>query len=102
VRPVLLHPAQAEAIVSALEQIPARAMVPVEDLLEAEAQLVEAAQHLSPGDLRRLGAARQRGPRWPTQAGDTNVPTAARAVKAVARNADGGLMVRDLRHSYAS
>jgi hypothetical protein len=56
VRPVLLHPAQADAIVSALEQIPARAMVAVEDLLEAEAQLVEAARHLSPSDLRRLGA----------------------------------------------
>jgi hypothetical protein len=56
VRPVLLHPAQAEAIVSALEQVPARAMVPAEDMLEAEAQLVEAARHLSPGELRRLGA----------------------------------------------
>jgi hypothetical protein len=56
VRPVLLHPAQAEAIVSALEQVPARAMVPVEDLAEAEAQLVEAARHLPPADLRRLGA----------------------------------------------
>jgi Domain of unknown function (DUF222) len=56
VRPVLLHPAQAEAIVSALEQVPARAMVPVEDLTEAEAVLVEAARHLSPADLRRLGA----------------------------------------------
>ncbi|HEY0690167.1 MAG TPA: DUF222 domain-containing protein, partial [Kribbella sp.] len=55
-RPVLLHPAQAEAIVSALEQVPARAMVPAEDLLAAETQLVEAARHLSPADLRRLGA----------------------------------------------
>jgi hypothetical protein len=51
---VVLHPAQADAIVSALEQVPARAMVPVDDL--AAAQLVEAARHLPPGDLRRLGA----------------------------------------------
>jgi Domain of unknown function (DUF222) len=54
--PLLLHPAQADAIVSALEQIPTRANVPVENLQSAEAQMVEAARHLSPKDLRMLGA----------------------------------------------
>jgi hypothetical protein len=34
---VVLHPAQADAIVSALEQIPARANVPPENLQFAEA-----------------------------------------------------------------
>ena len=54
--PVVLHPAQADAIVSALEQIPARANLPAENLRFAEAQMVEAARHLSPKDLRMLGA----------------------------------------------
>lgn len=54
VLPVLLHPSQAEAIVSALEKVPATAMVPVEDLLVAEETMVEAGRHLGPGDLRRL------------------------------------------------
>ncbi|WP_166678555.1 HNH endonuclease [Kribbella voronezhensis] len=52
--PVLLHVGQAEAIVSALEAVP-KANVEVEDLLVAEQQLVEAARHLRPGELRRLG-----------------------------------------------
>ncbi|TDU82382.1 HNH endonuclease [Kribbella voronezhensis] len=52
--PVLLHPEQAEAIVSGLEAIPTAAMVPVEDLRVAEEQLVEAARHLAPADLKRL------------------------------------------------
>ncbi len=41
---------------------------------------------------------------WPTPAGDESelFPTAAQAVKAVARHADGGLRFHDLRHSYAS
>ena len=52
--PVVLHPAQADAIVSALEQIPARANVAAQDLRVAEAQMVEAARHLSPKDLRLL------------------------------------------------
>jgi hypothetical protein len=41
---VVLHPARADAIVSALEQIPARANVPPENLQFAEAQMVEAAR----------------------------------------------------------
>jgi hypothetical protein len=53
----VLHPAQAEAIVTSLERIPATAMVPVDDLRVAEQQMVEAAQVLSPGDLRKLGKA---------------------------------------------
>jgi hypothetical protein len=53
--PVLLHPAQAEAIVSALEAVPKAAMVAVERLQAAEDQMVEAARHLAPADLKRLG-----------------------------------------------
>ena len=49
----VLHPAQAEAIVSALERVPDT--VPVEDLEVAEQQLVNLARHLSPGELRRAG-----------------------------------------------
>ncbi|MEU0088991.1 DUF222 domain-containing protein [Kribbella sp. NPDC006257] len=55
VLPVLLHPSQAEAIVAALEAVPAAAMVPVEDLQAAEDQMVKAARNLSPWDLRKLG-----------------------------------------------
>ncbi|GAA1583649.1 hypothetical protein GCM10009789_41750 [Kribbella sancticallisti] len=51
--PVRLHPGQAHAIVTALEKVPAT--VPVEDLLVAENQMVEAARYLSPADLRTLG-----------------------------------------------
>ncbi|WP_433166011.1 DUF222 domain-containing protein [Kribbella sp. CA-247076] len=49
----LLRPAQAEAIVSALERVPAT--VPVEDVEVAEQQLVNLARHLSPAELRRAG-----------------------------------------------
>ncbi|GAA1573690.1 HNH endonuclease signature motif containing protein [Kribbella sancticallisti] len=52
-QPALLHPAQAQAIVSALEKVPDT--VSAEDLAVAEEQMVKAAQHLSPADLRRLG-----------------------------------------------
>jgi hypothetical protein len=52
-RGVLLHPAQAEAIVAALEKVPDT--VPVEDLAVAEEEMVKAARHLSPSDLRKLG-----------------------------------------------
>src|SRR3954447_19050679 len=48
-----LRPAQAEVIVSALEQVPLA--VPVEDLAVAERELVGLAQHLSPSELRRAG-----------------------------------------------
>ncbi|MDX6247403.1 MAG: hypothetical protein QOF10_763, partial [Kribbellaceae bacterium] len=51
--PVLLHLAQARAIVSALEKVPTT--VPVEHVVAAEEQMVRAARHLSPGDLRDLG-----------------------------------------------
>ncbi|WP_329005836.1 DUF222 domain-containing protein [Kribbella sp. NBC_00709] len=50
---VFLRPAQAEAIVSALEQVPTT--VPVEDLAVAEQELVGLARHLSPIELRRAG-----------------------------------------------
>ncbi|MEU0091567.1 DUF222 domain-containing protein [Kribbella sp. NPDC006257] len=53
---MLLHVDQARVIVEALERIPARAMVPVEDLRVAEEELVKAGRHLSPGDLRKLGS----------------------------------------------
>src|SRR3954453_6172113 len=48
-----LRPAQAEVIVSALEQVPLA--VPVEDLAVAERALVGLAQPLSPAELRRAG-----------------------------------------------
>ena len=53
--PVVLHVGQAKAIVTALDQIPAAVMVPVEDLQVAEEQMVEAARFLAPADLRKLG-----------------------------------------------
>ncbi|MEV8374230.1 DUF222 domain-containing protein [Kribbella sp. NPDC056861] len=52
---VVLHMGQAEAIVSALDKIPARANVAIEDLAEAELRMVEASEHLSPSGLRTLG-----------------------------------------------
>ncbi|MFI5709302.1 DUF222 domain-containing protein [Kribbella sp. NPDC051620] len=52
---VVLFSAQADAIVSALEKLPKRANVPVEELDAATGQMVEAARHMSPGDLRRMG-----------------------------------------------
>jgi hypothetical protein len=52
---VVVHVGQAQAIVSALEQIPKRAHVPAEDLTAAEERMVEAARRLAPGDLRSLG-----------------------------------------------
>ena len=48
-----LRPAQAEAIVSALERVPDT--VPVEDLDVAERELVGLARHLSPAELRKAG-----------------------------------------------
>jgi hypothetical protein len=50
-----VSPAQADAIVSALEKVPASARVPVEDLRVAEEAMVEAAGLLPPTDLRKLG-----------------------------------------------
>ncbi|MEU4192600.1 DUF222 domain-containing protein [Kribbella sp. NPDC026611] len=50
---VVLRPAQAEAIVSALEKVPAS--VPVDDVVVAERELVTLARHLSPSELRRAG-----------------------------------------------
>ncbi|RZT15314.1 uncharacterized protein DUF222 [Kribbella sp. VKM Ac-2569] len=47
---VLLRPAQAEAIVTALEKVPTT--VPVADLEFAEEELVRLGRHLSPADLR--------------------------------------------------
>ncbi|MGY4771713.1 DUF222 domain-containing protein [Kribbella sp. CWNU-51] len=48
-----LRPAQAEAIVTALEKIPDT--VPVEDLDVAERELLALARHLSPAELRKAG-----------------------------------------------
>ncbi|MGW7682346.1 DUF222 domain-containing protein [Kribbella sp. NPDC054772] len=48
-----LRPAQAEAIVSALEQVPST--VPVEDLEVVERELVGLARHLCPAELRKAG-----------------------------------------------
>jgi hypothetical protein len=50
---VLLHPAQAEAIVSALDKLPAT--VPVEDLAVAEREMVELGRTHGPLDLRKAG-----------------------------------------------
>ncbi|WP_329481661.1 HNH endonuclease [Kribbella sp. NBC_01484] len=50
---VLLHPAQAEAIVSALDKVPAT--VPADDLRIAEQQLVELGRTHGPLDLRKAG-----------------------------------------------
>ncbi|TCC34601.1 DUF222 domain-containing protein, partial [Kribbella sindirgiensis] len=48
---VRLRPAQAEAIVTALEKVPTT--VPVADLEFAEQELVRLARHLAPADLRK-------------------------------------------------
>lgn len=48
-----VRPAQAEAIVSALERVPTS--VPVEDIAVAEQQLVNLAAHLTPSELRKAG-----------------------------------------------
>ncbi len=53
VGPVVLNLLQAAAIITALNKVPNT--VPVEDLQVAEEQMVQAARHLSPGDLRTLG-----------------------------------------------
>ncbi len=50
---VLLHPAQAEAIVAALEKVPAT--VPVDDLRVAEREMVELGRTHGPLDLRKAG-----------------------------------------------
>ncbi|MDX6261750.1 MAG: hypothetical protein QOH84_3438, partial [Kribbellaceae bacterium] len=52
---VVLHTAQADAIVSALEKIPKSANVPVEELDAAAEQMVQAARHMNPDQLRKLG-----------------------------------------------
>jgi hypothetical protein len=49
----LLRPAQADAIVSALERVPAH--VPTDDRDAAERELVKLAAHLSPTELRQAG-----------------------------------------------
>ncbi|WUJ68713.1 HNH endonuclease [Kribbella soli] len=49
----LLRPAQADAIVTALERVPAH--VPIDERDAAERQLVKLAAHLSPGELRQAG-----------------------------------------------
>ncbi|MEU4197054.1 DUF222 domain-containing protein [Kribbella sp. NPDC026611] len=50
---VVLRPAQAEVIVTALEKVPVT--VAVEDVNVAERELVGLARHLSPAELRRAG-----------------------------------------------
>ncbi|WP_350274385.1 DUF222 domain-containing protein [Kribbella sp. HUAS MG21] len=49
--PVMLRPAQAEPIVTALEKVPST--VPVADLEVAERELVRLARHLPPAELRK-------------------------------------------------
>ena len=51
--PVVLNLGQAAAIITALNKVPNT--VPVEEIQFAEEKMVEAARHLSPGDLRTLG-----------------------------------------------
>jgi hypothetical protein len=53
VGPVVLNLGQAAAIITALNKVPKT--VPVEDIVVAEEKMVEAARHLSPGDLDILG-----------------------------------------------
>ncbi|WP_328322101.1 DUF222 domain-containing protein [Kribbella sp. NBC_00382] len=84
---VVLNLAQARAIMSALEQIPKSANVPVEELDAAAAQMVQAARHMKPNELQSMGvqvrnildtdgpepredAARQREEVWVTKAED--------------------------------
>jgi hypothetical protein len=50
---VVLRPAQAEAIVSTLDQVPSK--VPAEDVAVAERELIGLARHLSPWELRKAG-----------------------------------------------
>ncbi|MFI5706962.1 DUF222 domain-containing protein [Kribbella sp. NPDC051620] len=52
---VVLNQGQARAIVAALEQLPKKANVPVEQLDAAAAQMVEAARHMNPGELQSMG-----------------------------------------------
>ncbi len=51
--PVVLNLLQAAAIITALNKVPNT--VPVEEIQFAEEKMVEAARHLSPGDLHTLG-----------------------------------------------
>ncbi|WP_328321100.1 HNH endonuclease [Kribbella sp. NBC_00382] len=84
---VVLNLAQARAIMSALEQIPKSANVPVEELDAAATQMVQAARHMKPNELQSMGvqvrnildtdgpeprenAARQREEVWVTKAED--------------------------------
>ncbi|WP_432878317.1 DUF222 domain-containing protein [Kribbella sp. CA-245084] len=50
---VVLRPAQAEAIVSALDQVPSK--IPAEDIAVAERELIGLARQLSPWELRKAG-----------------------------------------------
>ncbi|WP_344838013.1 DUF222 domain-containing protein [Kribbella ginsengisoli] len=52
---VVLSSAQADAIVSALEKLPKRANVSVEEVDAAAGAMVQAARYMSPGDLRSMG-----------------------------------------------
>ncbi|WP_157979668.1 HNH endonuclease signature motif containing protein [Kribbella monticola] len=89
VLPVLVYPEQAEAIVFGLEAIPTAAMVPVELLRAAEEQLVEAARHLTPADLKRL--ARQARDVLDTDGPEPAEEAAARRETLRLANADNGV-----------
>lgn len=84
-----LHPAQAEAIVSALESVPKSAVIAVEDLEVAEDQMVKAAQYLSPLDLRKLG--RQVRDRLDTDGAEPAEDQAYRRESLWLHNADHGI-----------
>ncbi|TCN37232.1 HNH endonuclease [Kribbella orskensis] len=84
-----LHPAQAEAIVSALESVRKSAMIAVEDLQTAEDQMVKAAEFLSPLDLGKLG--RQVRDRLDTDGPEPAEDQAYRRESLWLHNADHGI-----------
>ncbi|MFC5261489.1 DUF222 domain-containing protein [Kribbella qitaiheensis] len=84
-----LHPAQAEAIVSALERVRKSAVIAVEDLQVAEDQMVKAAEFLSPLDLGKLG--RQVRDRLDTDGPEPAEDQAYRRESLWLHNADHGI-----------
>ena len=84
-----LHPAQAEAIVSALERVRKSAVIAVEDLQVAEDQMVKAAEFLSPLDLGKLG--RQVRDRLDTDGPEPAEDKAYRRESLWLHNADHGI-----------
>ncbi|MGY4772731.1 DUF222 domain-containing protein [Kribbella sp. CWNU-51] len=87
---VLLHPAQAEAIVSALDKVPAT--VPADDLLVAEREMVELGRTHGPLDLRRAG--RLVRDRLDTDGPEPNEQKAYDRESLTLKNADNGVAFR--------